>query len=124
MSANVFLSPSPVTPPFLLISNITNAVKAVMTVTTPNNYIVNQLVKFTVPKTYGMYQVNNLTVQIIAVDETNLIFTLALDTTMFDVFITPSTYQEQPATVACAGSRNIYNTTVVPFRAVNGQVGN
>lgn len=121
---NVYLAPSPVVPPFLIVSGISNATKAIVTVSTTNSYVVGQLLYFSVPFTYGMFQINELTGQILAVDVTNLIFTVNINTTQFDVFVTPSMFQEQPATVSPAGSRNLYNTTTEPFHSVNGGVGN
>ncbi len=124
MSANTFLPPSPVVPPFLIITGITNAVRAVVTVSTPNTYIIGQVIYFSVPFPYGMFQINALTALITAVDVTNLIFTTDMNTTQFDPFIIPSFGQEQPATLSPSGARNIYNTLNEPFHAKNGQVGN
>lgn len=91
--------------------------------TTENNYVVDQLVYFSVPSTYGMFQINGLTGQILTVDGTNLIFTVSINSTDFDTFVTPSVGQEQPATMSPAGSRNIYNATTVPFHS-KGNFGN
>lgn len=123
MSSNTYLPPSPVVPMFLVISSITNSYTAVVTVITPNAYIPGQIIYFSVPFDYGMFQINGLTGQIIAVDSTNLILTTNVNTTEFDTFVLP-TGGEQPATVSPAGARNIYNTTTVPFHSLNGQVGN
>ncbi len=108
---------------FLVISSITNALKSVVTVTTPNSYIVDQLLYFSVPFSYGMFQINGLTAQIIDVDDTNLIFTVALNTLQFDPFVAPTGAVEKPATVSPAGSRNQYNVTTVPFHS-EGNFGN
>lgn len=123
MSANIYLAPSPVSPPFLVISSITNANPCMVTVTTPNSYVVGQVVRFSVPFDYGMFQINNLSGKIVAIDVTNLIFTTNIDTTQFDVFTSPSGLA-QPATLSPAGSRNIYNFTYLPFHSLNGGVGN
>lgn len=122
--ANTYLPGQIVIPTFLVIGNISNSRAATVTVTTPNSYIVGQLVYFSVPFTYGMYQINSLTGQIIAVDSTNLLLTVNIDSTKFDPFITPAFRAEQPATLSPAGSKNIYNFTTVPFHSLNGQVGN
>jgi len=121
--ANTYLPSSPVIPQFLLITGMTNAQFMQVTVSTANSYVVHQKVYFSVPFSYGMFQANGLTGQIIAVDVTNLIFTMDIDSTQFDAFVTPSG-GEQPATLSPQGSMNIYNNTTVPFHALNGQIGN
>ncbi len=120
---NEYLPPSPVVPPFLLISNITQATNAVVTVTTANSYIAGQRVYFSVPFTYGMFQINSLSSTIQTVDVTNLIFTMDIDTTQFDAFTVPVS-GEQPASLSPSGAHNIYNNTTSPFHSLNGLVGN
>jgi hypothetical protein len=122
MANNVFLPPSPVSPPFLLISAITRAPKAVVTVTTTNTYVEGQLCYFSIPFTYGMFQLNGKTGKIVSI--TGLNFTMDIDSSQFDTFVIPSFGQEQPASLCSAGSRNIYNNTTVPFHALDGSVGN
>jgi hypothetical protein len=127
--ANTYLPPSPVVPPFLLITAVTNAKPMVVTVSTPNNYVPNQLLRFTVPSNYGMYQLNNITTQILSVDTTNLLLTMDLDSTKFDPFVVPTQTNLTPAPASCApaGSRNLsnFNTTIesVPFHSL-GNFGN
>jgi len=122
-NANTFLPPSPVVPPFLLIASITNSYPAIVTVTTENNYVEGQLVHFSVPSSYRMFQINEMTGKILSVDTENLIFTVDIDTNLFDVFVPPPTFSEQPATISSGGSRNIYNTLNVPFHS-EGNFGN
>lgn len=120
---NIYLPPSPVIPKFLVISNISNSSNAVVTVTTLNQYIAQQIVYFSVPFDYGMFQINGLSGEILSVDSTNLIFTVKINTTQFDAFSIP-VGGEQPATLAPAGARNEYNILTVPFHSQNGQIGN
>lgn len=126
MSVNTFLPPSPVVPPFLIITAITNSNPCQVTVSTSNTYVANQLVRFFVPSDYGMSQINGVTGQIISVDVTNLIFLVNINTMQFDVFSLPSPgpFVPQPATLSPAGSRNLYNINQVPFHSLNGMVGN
>jgi len=124
MSANVFLAPSPVAPPFLLITGITNANPMVVTVSTSNSYVVGQLATFTIPFPYGIFQLDGLTGLITAVAADNLSFSVAIDSNQFDAFVTPSLYQAQPATLTYSGSRNIYNTTTASYHSVDGSIGN
>ena len=121
-NANTYLPPSPVIPPFLVITNITNAPNAVVTVSTANQYVVGQVVYFSVPFSYGMFQINTLSGKILGIDVTNLIFTVNINTTQFDAFVTP-VGGEQPATLAPSGANNIYNNTTVPFHS-EGNFGN
>lgn len=120
---NIFLPPSQVIPQFLVITSITKANQAVVTVSTANFFVIGQLVKFSVPSSYGMYEIDQMKAEIISIDATNLIFTVSINTTQFNAFVTPSTFQEQPATMSPSGSRNIYNVTTVPFRSL-ANIGN
>ena len=95
----------------------------VITVASPNNYIVGQLVALTVPFDYGMYQANDLTTQIIAIDPTGLNFSVAVDATQFDPFVIPAMYQPMPAQLTSAGARNTWNYTSLPFHSLTN-VGN
>ena len=122
MANNIYLPPSPVVPQSLLISNITQAQFMVVTVTTSNMYVVGQNVYLSVPASYQMIEANGLTGQIIGINGLN--FTLNIDSTQFTPFVVPMTYQEQPASLSPAGSRNLYNVTTVPFRSLDGTVGN
>lgn len=122
-NANTYLVGSPVIPQFLLISSITQSQSMVVTVSTPNSYIVGQKVYFSVPFSYGMYQANGLTGQIISVDSTNLIFSMNINSSQFDSFVVPSS-GEQPATLSPQGSNNVYQYTTLPFHSLNGTVGN
>lgn len=119
---NIYLPPSPVTPPFLTISNITRAINAVVTVVETNTYQLGQLCYFSVPASYGMSQINALTGKIGIINGLNL--TVNIDTSQFDTFVLPSAGTEQPATLSSAGSSNIYNTQYVPFHSLDGSRGN
>ncbi len=118
---NQYLAPCPVIPQFLLISAITNAYPMVVTVTEANGYVVGQLAYFSIPSSYGMFQLNALIGDIVAVNGLNLSFNI--DSSLFDIFVIPSASAEQPASLSPAGSRNIYNVTEVPFHS-EGNFGN
>jgi hypothetical protein len=127
--ANTFLPPSPVIPMFLNVVSVSQSNPMVVTVSTPNQYLINQLVYFSIPYDYGMQQLNGVTAEIIGVDATNLIFSMALDSSGFDPFVIPPTgiFYIRPATVSPAGSRNLSNFNVsiqsVPFHS-QGNFGN
>ena len=123
-NANTFLPPVKVIPGFLLITNISNTNPMVITFTdsVENTYQVNMCVHLNVPASYGMFQANQLIGQILSINSNT--FTVSIDATQFDAFVTPSTYQPQPATMAPAGSRNLQYDNFsknVPFQDLNNQ---
>ena len=124
-NANTFLPPSPVVPEQLLITNITNAVMAVITVASlmDSIYVPNQLIRLTVPFDYGMFQADGLTVKIYSVNGLN--FTVYMDSTNFDPFVVPmqTNFTVAPASLSPAGSQNLYNFSTVPFHSL-ANVGN
>ncbi len=124
MSANTYLPPTIVTPGALLITNITRSNPAVITIidSVHNTYILGQLVHLTVPPSYGMYQADQLTGQILDIDEDD--FTISIDTSDFDAFSMPSIGQQQPASLSPAGARNVQFdnfTNKVPFQSLNNR---
>lgn len=125
-NANTYLPPVIVTPGSLLITAITNSYPMVVTITnnSSNVYIAGMLVYFTIPSSYGMFQLNAMTGQILSISGTN--FTIDIDSTLFDVFAIPLA-GEQPASLSAAGSRNLVfgNDAInhVPFENLNN-IGN
>lgn len=94
------------------------------TITEANTYIAGQLVRLTIPITYGMWQANGLIPKILSVNGSNL--SLDVDSTNFDSFVVPSGNVIQPASLAPSGSRNLQfsnQTNQVPFQSLNN-VGN
>jgi len=127
MANNTYLPPSPVVPGFLLITNITRAYPAVITIINSiyNSYAPNQKIKLTIPKPYGMTQANNQTVEILSIAGTA--FIVDMDSRDFDTFVTPGggpPYPLEPASLSPSGSENSYNILTAPFRSQNGQQGN
>lgn len=122
-NSNVYLPPVIQIPSALEITAITQANPMVITTSANtdqiNNYIVGQLVRLTVPQTYGMYQANGLIGQITLVNGSN--FTLNIDSSGFDPFVVPSGNVQQPASLAPSGSRNLLTPT--PFQSYNN-IGN
>ncbi len=89
-----------------------------------NTYKVGMNVKLYVPQTYGMYQANGLIGTILELNDN--IFTLNLDSTLFDTFSVPMTITESPASLSPFGSRNLEydnSTDMVPFQSLNN-IGN
>lgn len=69
-----------------IISNITNAHPAVITTTFDHQYLTGMIVRLMIPKGYGMAQANQLYAPIVVTGDTT--FTIDIDTTYFDQFIT------------------------------------
>jgi hypothetical protein len=114
-------------PSTLLIAAITISNPMVITAIVPttgaNTYVPLQVIKLTVPNSYGMYQANDKTGRILAI--TGLVFTVNIDSSQFDPFVVPSS-GEQPASFAPSGSQNLeFNnyTMDVPFQSLNN-IGN
>lgn len=124
---NVYLPGTIAIPSSLVITAITQSFPMVVTcvvntVTEANTYIPGMLVRLFVPQSYGMYQANNLTGEILAVNGLN--FTLNLNSSGFDPFVVPPSYGQQPASMAPAGSRNLSfsnSTGQVAFQSLNNQ---
>ncbi len=125
---NYYLAPTIFIPSALLITAITQTYPMVVTASVQtdaaNTYIPGQLIRLTVPYTYGMFQANGLTGKIIAIN--GLDFTLNIDASQFDPFVIPMGNVAEPASFAPAGSRNLEysnNTNLVAFQPLNN-VGN
>lgn len=90
-----------------------------------NTYVIGQLVHLSVPSSYGMTQADQLTGKIIAIN--GLDFTLNVNAQQFSAFVVPDPNSlptpSQFATLAPAGSRNIYDTLQEPFHSL-GNFGN
>jgi hypothetical protein len=127
-SSNTYLPPTVVIPGTLLISNITQANPMVVTIVNSdeNSYIVGQLVRLIVPPSYGMFQADQLTGQIIAINGDD--FSLNINSTQFDAFVIPGpgVAISRPASLSPAGSKNLQfnnDSTRVPFQNLNN-IGN
>ena len=116
-------------PSSLTITAITNSYPMVCTVsvnpvTESNTYIAGQVVRLFVPYSYKMFQANGLQGKILSVSGSTI--TLDIDSSNFDVFVTPASTAEQPASLAPAGSKNLeYSnlTDQVGFQSLNN-IGN
>jgi hypothetical protein len=127
--ANTYLPGTIQIPSSIVITAITQTYPMVVTLslqplTEANTYIPGQLIKLTVPITYGMFQADGLQGKILSVSGSDL--SLDIDSRQFDAFVVPAAGQLQPASLAPAGSRNLQfdNTTgQVPFQSLNN-IGN
>lgn len=81
------------TPRKRLISNITAAASAVVTLSVTHGYQVGQKVRFIVPEEYGMVEMNNLVGQVTAINTTTNTITVDIDSSGFTAFAFPTSAQ-------------------------------
>lgn len=122
MANNIYLPPTQVIPKRLSLVAITNSNPCVVTVLESNSYIVGQSFHFSVPPSYGMVEIDQMTGNILAISGLN--FSISINTTQFSPFVMPGVgiTIERPATVSPAGSNNLqFNnlTNDVPFHNLN-----
>lgn len=96
----------PPKPAMRLIANITNANPALVTTTIPHNYTYGIIARLYVPSDFGMYQADQLFAPITVINETQ--FTIAIDTTQFDVYNNPGTNLQRTAMVVPIGEITSY----------------
>lgn len=98
------------------VSAITQAASAVVTTTTAHDYVVNQVVYFSVPSGNGMVEMNSLSGKITAVSTYTI--TVDIDSQGFTAFALPASAASPVkfAMVASEGQRNSYDVDNVPFR--------
>jgi hypothetical protein len=73
------------------ISSISQAAQAVVRMTVTHQYTVGQKVRFVVPPSYGMTQINGLQADIVAINTVTNAITVNIDTTAFTAFAFPVT---------------------------------
>lgn len=91
-------------PAMRIVTAITKAAQAAVTTSFDHDYIDGTVVRFHVPGTYGMYQIDNLTGSVTVTSPTT--FTVTIDTTYFDTFSVPSIPFMQYAQVTAIGEVN------------------
>jgi hypothetical protein len=101
----------PVIPSYLTITNISQAANAVVTVSTLHNYVAGMNITFSVPTTYGMYQITNMTGTILSVTAYTL--TVNINTSGFTAFAFPASASSiglvRYATLAPSGQQSYFN---------------
>lgn len=99
-----------VDPQFLYVTEITQATQAVVrtSVDPSQYYVVGMKVRFSVPYSFGMYQINGLTGKILAVSSANYTITVDIDSSAFTAFAFPASTASPTAalfaTIAPAGA--------------------
>jgi len=104
-----------VDPEYLFVTEITKAVQAVVRTSidpTPF-YVVGMKIRFSVPGTYGMTEINGLTGTIVALSSANYTMTVDIDSTSFTTFAFPLTTASPTAqafaTLAPAGAKTSFD---------------
>lgn len=106
-----------VDPQFLYVTEITKATQAVVrtSVDPTAYYVVGMKIRFSIPASFGMTQMNGLTGKIVAVSAANYTLTVDIDSTAFTTFAFPLTTASPTAqlfaTVAPAGASTQFDPT-------------
>lgn len=106
-----------VDPQYLYVTEITKATSAVVrcSVDPTQYYVVGMKVRFSVPASFGMTQINGLTGKITALSAANYTMTVDIDSTAFTTFAFPTSASSPTsqlfATVAPAGAATQFNPT-------------
>lgn len=108
-----------VEPRFLYVTGISQAAQAVVTVSTTHSYTVGDLMHFSIPASFGMVEMNQLTGRIVAIGTYTM--TVDINSSAFTAFAFPANtlVPTTPlfATVAMAGQRNTYDVSYAPFHS-------
>lgn len=116
-----------VSPQFYYITGISKATQGVVSTSQAHDYVVGQLLKLTIPAQFGMVELDQITVEVVAVSAYT--FTISANTSAFTTFAFPASSASPNiafATVAPVGQRaqydpitdvtTGYNVTSIPFR--------
>lgn len=108
-----------VMPQSVLITGITQASSAVVTLSLAHNFVVDQVLYFSMPSDFGMTQINGLSGKVTAVGTYTV--TVDIDSSGFSAFAWPTSASTPVAfpMVGPSGQRNAYNVTSVPFHSGN-----
>lgn len=90
-----------VEPKFLYITEITQATQAVVrtSVDPTQHYVIGMKIHFSIPESFGMHQMNQLTGTIVAVSAANYTLTVDIDSTAFTAFAFPASTESPTATL-------------------------
>jgi hypothetical protein len=103
-------------PQWRYITGITQATSAQVQLSVPSGYFVGQLVRVICPDSFGMTQINGLLGSITAIDVTNTLLTLNINSSAFTAFAFP--------TSAVAGSGSSFAIVVPVGETATGSVAN
>ncbi len=105
------------------IESVTQAYPAVLTTTVDHGYVAGMMVTFLIPPSFGMVQLNNLTLQVLSVTANTL--SLNVDTTSFAPFVAydPSPNAFTPASVIPQSSGAYFAPLPLPYGNENSFEG-
>jgi len=112
------INPQYFTPKEFNIASITNGQTTLVQTTTAHDYVVGQLVRLIIGQPFGARQFNERTAYVININSTTQ-FTLALDSSSFDLFIANPTLSASQPQVVAVGDLNT-GTINSQGRFVNG----
>ena len=92
-------------PAMRLISSITNSFPATVTTSFAHNYVTGEIVRFLIPPSHGMVQLNKQQAEIIVTGSTT--FTVPIDTTEFDAYVIPGSSTQCGQVVSFAENNSI-----------------
>lgn len=109
-----------VDPQFLFITEITKATQAVVrTSVNPANYYVEGMkIRFSIPYSFGMNEMNGLTGKIISIDEANYTMTVDIDSSAFTTFAFPASTSSPTAPLFATLSPSGVSTQFDPVNLV------
>lgn len=84
-------------PAMRIITNITNDFPAIVTTSFAHQYTTGLIIRLILPPGFGMSQANQLFSDITVIDTTT--FTINLDTTYFQPFVTPDSPKQYPQAI-------------------------
>lgn len=136
VSLTVVSNVLPVQPEFRYVTKITRGLTTIVQFSCTHSYIVDQLLRLSIPKSFGMPEMDGKTGKILSV--TDYTVTLDINSQNFNPFSFPATtprivktqspltyfnslYTTQLfATASPAGARNEYNISTIPFHQTQG----
>lgn len=92
-------------PAMRLVASISNALPAVVTTSFAHNYVSGEIVRFLIPASHGMVQLNNQQAEIIVTGPTT--FTIPIDTRTFDAYTIPGSATQCGQVVSFAENNSI-----------------
>lgn len=114
-----------VDPEYMYVTEITKATQAVVRTSIDPTlyYVVGMKVRFSVPSSFGMTQIDGLTGTITALSSANYTMTVDIDSSAFTTFAFPLTTQSPTArlfaTIAPAGASTTFNPTTNVYTGYN-----
>lgn len=122
MSQNPPVHPELYQPRNFVISNITNSANAQVTTEEDNDYVVGQLIRFHIPHSYGMQQINELSGYVTSLNSDN-VFLTDINSLKFDSFNPSPTYPGNTSPqVSAIGDKNLSTqdlTIIGAFKQIN-----